>query len=357
MRRAMGVMQHHDAVTGTEKQQVAQDYARLLSLGVKQGEKVIVDATSKLLPNFGELVRTQALSFYDKLNMSVCDALEARAPYLSENGIGGVFVMIYNPTGLQLNSSWVRLPIYVPNLQPESVKFKLFGLRGYILQPTPFQLVPIQSRIQDIPERKRTQSVSNMELVFNAAISGKCVEEVHLKYNNWATLTVRPYMNWELETDWIVGPIPDDGFEFSREVIVRYGVTGDGISPNVPDVCATKKNPTFTETEPIAGNYYPIVSRIMLKGSQPKYKDAPAMGFAVYTDRSQGDSSLENKQIELMLHRRLVRDDLKGVGEPLAENGVDDHVHGNQVLKVPILSAEGGLHQSGVALVTTYAKD
>lgn len=29
-REAMGVMQHHDAVTGTEKQLVASDYSRLL---------------------------------------------------------------------------------------------------------------------------------------------------------------------------------------------------------------------------------------------------------------------------------------------------------------------------------------
>lgn len=28
LRRAMGTMQHHDAVTGTEKQHVAEDYAQ-----------------------------------------------------------------------------------------------------------------------------------------------------------------------------------------------------------------------------------------------------------------------------------------------------------------------------------------
>lgn len=33
MREAMGVMQHHDAITGTEKQHVADDYARLLTRG------------------------------------------------------------------------------------------------------------------------------------------------------------------------------------------------------------------------------------------------------------------------------------------------------------------------------------
>lgn len=35
MRETMGVMQHHDAVTGTEKQKVAFDYARRLSVGMR----------------------------------------------------------------------------------------------------------------------------------------------------------------------------------------------------------------------------------------------------------------------------------------------------------------------------------
>ena len=36
MREAMGVLQHHDAVTGTEKQQVAFDYARMLYKGFEE---------------------------------------------------------------------------------------------------------------------------------------------------------------------------------------------------------------------------------------------------------------------------------------------------------------------------------
>lgn len=36
LREAMGVMQHHDAITGTEKQHVAYDYARILSQGIDE---------------------------------------------------------------------------------------------------------------------------------------------------------------------------------------------------------------------------------------------------------------------------------------------------------------------------------
>lgn len=34
----MGVMQHHDAITGTEKEHVAHDYARILSNGFDECE-------------------------------------------------------------------------------------------------------------------------------------------------------------------------------------------------------------------------------------------------------------------------------------------------------------------------------
>lgn len=36
LREAMGVMQHHDAITGTEKEPVAHDYARILTRGMDE---------------------------------------------------------------------------------------------------------------------------------------------------------------------------------------------------------------------------------------------------------------------------------------------------------------------------------
>ncbi len=38
-------------------------------------------------------------------------------------------------------------------------------------------------------------------------------------------------------------------------------------------------------------------------------------------DRSQGGSSLNSGEVEIMIHRRLIKDDDRGVGEPLNETG------------------------------------
>jgi len=43
-REAMGVMQHHDAVTGTEKQLVADDYARILYESISHAEQIMSKA-------------------------------------------------------------------------------------------------------------------------------------------------------------------------------------------------------------------------------------------------------------------------------------------------------------------------
>lgn len=71
----------------------------------------------------------------------------------------------------------------------------------------------------------------------------------------------------------------------------------------------------LTTDQPISSNYYPINSAIVIKDTTQN------LAFVVTNDRSQGGSVIENSRIEFMHNRRLFKDDDRGVGEPLSENG------------------------------------
>jgi lysosomal alpha-mannosidase len=67
--------------------------------------------------------------------------------------------------------------------------------------------------------------------------------------------------------------------------------------------------------EPVAGNYYPVNSRIIMSES----KDLKGKTVIVLNDRAQGGTSMNDGELEIMLHRRLLFDDAFGVGEALDE--------------------------------------
>lgn len=68
---------------------------------------------------------------------------------------------------------------------------------------------------------------------------------------------------------------------------------------------------TLNQTEPVAGNYYPINSAVAIGD--------PSAQLTVLVDRAQGAGSVASGVLELMVHRRLLVDDARGVGEPLNE--------------------------------------
>jgi hypothetical protein len=118
-----------------------------------------------------------------------------------------------------------------------------------------------------------------------------------------------------------VGPIDDFLNTQGREVVSRFKTTlvtnktfytdsnGRELQERILNYRATWP---FTQSEPVAGNYYPVNALALLKGING---DA----FAIAVDSSVGGASLEDGQIELMVHRRLMVDDGRGVGEPLNE--------------------------------------
>lgn len=63
--------------------------------------------------------------------------------------------------------------------------------------------------------------------------------------------------------------------------------------------------------QPVAGNYYPVNAAMYIEDDESS--------IALLNDRTQGGASLQSGSIEIMVQRRLVADDSRGVGEPLDE--------------------------------------
>ncbi|KAG8221971.1 hypothetical protein J437_LFUL007812 [Ladona fulva] len=155
MREAMGIMQHHDAITGTEKQLVAFDYARILSNGFKECAAVASAAINKLMtpPSVQSNEESQENVVAANLditsclltNISQCDISEGAEPFI---------VTVYNPLSRVVHK-YVRLPV-------SGAAYSVKDSAGTQLQ---VQIVPIQKELMEIPGR---ESQATYELIFKA---------------------------------------------------------------------------------------------------------------------------------------------------------------------------------------------
>lgn len=149
MREVMGVLQHHDAVSGTAKQAVTFDYAQRLSAGFKACENVLNETMAHLTVKANSHARLPEQRYCRYLNVSSCG--------ISENYTTFV-VHLYNPLTRPVEK-FVRLPIRDPG-------FEVFAPNGESILT---QVVPVPNQVKLIPGRK---SLAKYELVFMANLPG-----------------------------------------------------------------------------------------------------------------------------------------------------------------------------------------
>uniref|UniRef100_A0AAY4F0T7 Lysosomal alpha-mannosidase n=1 Tax=Denticeps clupeoides TaxID=299321 RepID=A0AAY4F0T7_9TELE len=330
MREAMAVAQHHDAVSGTEKQHVAFDYAKRLAAGWGPCQVLVSNSLAALSGSDAPRV------YCENLNISVCPLTEsspkveqqASAPFSRTSTAENTHLFPSLSYGLDVPCTIVPLQqwrsLFSDGLSlvsvflcspPHSLRYNASaGNNAESRQPSGAYIFrPNSSTPFIISKMIKVDSVKNAVL-----------QEVRQWFGPWVTQVVRLYKDSrQLELEWTVGPVPvGDGL--GKEVITRFdtNIRTSGLfytDSNGREVLERRRDyrPTWDlkQTEPIAGNYYPINSRAYIKDKDNQ--------LTVVTDRSQGGSSIADGSLEIMLHRRLLYDDVRGVGEPLSEPGED----------------------------------
>ena len=130
-----------------------------------------------------------------------------------------------------------------------------------------------------------------------------------------------------VEVEYVVSPVPiGDGI--GKEIISRFSTSIESRGTFFTDSNGREflnrrrgdnklygtVNHDPVAIEPVAGNYYPVNAAVFIEDE--------SRSFSVLLDRSQGASSLSDGCIELMIQRRLLHDDARGVAEALNETDV-----------------------------------
>ncbi|GBG31498.1 Alpha-mannosidase [Hondaea fermentalgiana] len=202
---------------------------------------------------------------------------------------------------------------------------------AYLFRPESSTLHSLRGAKDD----RDTDNGTRPSRIKTQVVRGDLVTEVRQEISPWVTHVIRlrqgaPY----IEVEYNVGPIPIDDKK-GKEVVIRYSSdlrsesafatdsNGLELQPRIRNrLPSSYPEPRMVEDEPVAGNYYPVNSMISL--TEPERAQ-----LTVITDSTQGGSSLSDGQVELMVHRRVLHDDNKGVVEPLNEtmcgcNGAED---------------------------------
>ncbi|KAF8787519.1 Lysosomal alpha-mannosidase like protein [Argiope bruennichi] len=146
LKKAMGIMQHHDAITGTAKQHVTNDYYETLAAAIESCHDIVNEAYEKLLPK-NKSASPLKQYFCNYLNISQCSITETDSP---------VAINIYNPLAWNV-TNYIRVP----------VSGKAYKVVDYNGNSVDAQIVPLPSPVYKIPGRN---SKAQAEIVFLAKL-------------------------------------------------------------------------------------------------------------------------------------------------------------------------------------------
>ncbi|KAL1459619.1 hypothetical protein WDU94_011583, partial [Cyamophila willieti] len=160
LREAMGVIQHHDAITGTAKQHPTNNYAEMVHNGLAACEKMAAEAFQSIMqPNLNQTSENSSaipkVGTCHYLNVSSCQFTETWDKFV---------INVYNSLGRSVDR-YVRIPVR------QNVVYTIQDDKGDVLQT---QILPIHEKVLQLSERNSQKveqaSAAVVELVFRASL-------------------------------------------------------------------------------------------------------------------------------------------------------------------------------------------
>ncbi|XP_076263633.1 lysosomal alpha-mannosidase-like [Rhynchophorus ferrugineus] len=428
LREVMGVLQHHDAVAGTEKQHVADDYSRQLQRALNECANITSTALNKLL----SVKSSTGKSVSEKLPLNSCLLANVSQCAISENSDTFV-VTIYNPLsravnkvvtlpvkdgnydvldqdGNSLTIDVLPIPSYVANIpgRASSATHDLYfvaedvpplGWKSFIVSSSQSNKKKSISsskpnsdsgsafKIDDnglvnsvtingvtieldqnfyyyngfVGDNSNSDKRSSGAYVFRpdgdikkvseqatvSTVEGQLVFEARQQFNDYVSQTVRVNtIESYIEFDWIIGPIPTNNPN-GIEIVSRYSTklatngtfyTDSNGKEMLKRVRDYRPMWDLKNSESASGNYYPITAKIAIKDEEQ------GIEVAVLNDRAQGGGSLNDGEVEIMIHRNCLHDDAFGVGEALNEQAFGQGlvIRGSHYITVGSTSDDNG---------------
>ncbi|EQC27315.1 hypothetical protein SDRG_14840 [Saprolegnia diclina VS20] len=387
---SVGLVQHHDGISGTEKQHVSNDYAQRLAEGLTSANEQLnhlLGASASpfstcLLANVSlcehstsasetfEVVVYNPLPFAHTFGVSLpidtpsasvalastntpvpsavvpyvpvhVDAKAAPHTLLLQADVAPLSLQRYRVTKTKSASTTSSSADDISTLENDHIKATLDLTKGSLaslLDKATKTEVPMSTKFGYYQSYLNGNDVNSGAYIFRPntstlhafpAVSSHGCDVVPLRQSCWFRFGNMGVLSYELRpwdtslvVEWTVGPIPIDDHQ-GKEVILRFDsnvasnkrwyTDSNGLEyvERIRDFRETWNLTLHNDEEHVAANYVPITTGAYLRDDKVQLN--------VLTDRAQGCASLKDGQLDVMVHRRVLGDDHRGVDEALNE--------------------------------------
>uniref|UniRef100_A0A8C8MJW7 Alpha-mannosidase n=1 Tax=Oncorhynchus tshawytscha TaxID=74940 RepID=A0A8C8MJW7_ONCTS len=395
-RRTVALFQHHDAITGTAKENVVIDYGNRLLHSLQGLKRVIINAAHFLVMKNKDVYR-----FYQTEPFLETDDRRATQDSLPQRTLieldqsGPRYLVLFNPVEqdrlcvvtVLVNSARVRvltedgqtLPVQLSAQwssasQMSAEVFQVCvvaglicgALSGYLMGITAHAVDPLPLRSQTADPQPFYTSTQSLTLGFSGTTGLLEVRggelKVQIQFVTYGTRSskdksgaylflpdgkAKPYSQKEPPVVRVVeGPLFSEVVAFYQhfqQTIRIHNVPGvDGLSLDVTTMVDIREQSNkelamrlvtdiqnddtfYTDLNgfqmqprrrflklPLQANFYPIASQAYIQDSQHR--------LTLHSAQALGATSLESGQLEVILDRRLMQDDNRGLGQGLKDN-------------------------------------